>query len=208
MEAVKLHLGESVQEIVGGGTSLGFDPARYDDDIPLIWPKNDQSGEVFAYTYDAPQGAVLFPHARTIWAKQYGAVVTDVLVNASEKKLPLATIYEEAQAVAAQLERGGWAVKSHLPPLAALQQAMGVVRGPGAGGVVASYAQGEMTAHMSIEAFGGNAPSPGDLYVLSVQFSDEALQSAQQQKVYAEHARVKGNINAALPLSYWLKQAR
>lgn len=66
-----------------------FDPDKYFDDTPVVWPSNDLVPQTFQMTYDGPDGAIQFPHAKLIWARQYGGVVTDVLVGVSEKKSSL-----------------------------------------------------------------------------------------------------------------------
>ena len=209
MENVTLHVGESVRDVLDKNPHHKFDPDKYYDDTPVIWPENDLIPQTFNMTYDGGDGPVRFPHAKLVWARQYAGVVTDVLVGVSEKKLSLEPLVNEFQQTAASFRQAGWAISGgSIPTLELLRSGVSGVRIDAVQGDLVTFRKGTVSATFEIQGFSaesGKSSEDSASYTLNVQFADKALHDAQQEKVYSEHQRVKGRASATMPLSYWLK---
>lgn len=209
MEKLSVYIGEPVREVLAQNRRTDFDVNRYDDDIPVIWPVDDSIPQVFNYTYNDPQGAVSFSHARLVWVTQFAGVVTDVLVSTSESKLTLSQFYDDLSKSADEFTRQGWIASGPLISLDALRSSVENSRANSLEGGLAGFRKGSVTAVLSLKGF---SQSPGDAsagssdYVLNIQFSDAAMHDILEKKVYAERQRVNGTVYKSLKLSYWLKQ--
>ena len=209
MEKVTIHVGESMRDVLARNPQHSFDPDKYFDDTPIVWPDNDTVTQTFNMTYDGADGAIHFPHARLIWARQYAGVVTDVLVGVSEKKMPLQAFLSELQQTAGSFQRAGWAQSGSMPTLDSLRSGVSGVRTDTVEGGLLGFRKGSVSATLQIQGFNGEAgkdSQDSSSYTLNVQFTDQVLHEAQQDKTYREHLRVKGQVSATMPLSYWLNR--
>ncbi len=118
---IKAHVGEHVAAVSRENAKPGFNPDKYADDIPLIWPDGDQSNEDFDFLYADPAGNIRFPHAKVIWMKQYAGVVTANTVSGSVQATTLPKVYEEFTSSVSDLQKAGWAAKYDIPALKQVQ---------------------------------------------------------------------------------------
>lgn len=207
MQKLHLHVGESMKDVLAGNERANYDPNVMFDNVPITWPVNDMVPQTFDMTYDEPGSAIRFPHARLVWATQYAGVVTGILIGASEKKETLSALIGEVQQLAPQFKQAGWTQKGSLPTLEALRSGVAGVKTDAVEGGILAFQRGSVTAVMQIQGYSGQqgvSSEDSASYSLGVQFTDAALQDAQQTKTYKEHLRVKGSIDATMPLSYWL----
>ena len=207
VQKLQLHVGESMRDVLAHNQRANYTPDGQDDNTPIIWPVDDTVPETFDMIYDGPDGSIRFPHARLVWARQYAGVVTSVLVSASDKKLPINSFYDDLQSTTESFQRAGWAQQGNLPSLAALRSSVSGVKTDGVEGGLLVFTKGTVTASLQVKGFGaetGKNSQDSSSYVLDVEFTDRALQNAQQNKAYKERMQVNGSINKSLPLSHWI----
>lgn len=208
MQKLHLHVGESMKDVLAQNERANYDPKIMFDTVPITWPVNDMIPQTFDMTYDGPGGSIRFPHTRLVWATQYAGVVTGILVGASEKKETLSAVLGEIQQLAPQFKQAGWSQKGSLPSLGALRSGVAGVKADAVEGGVLAFQREGVTAVVQLQGYSGQegvSSQDSASYSLGVQFTDAALQDAQQTKTYKEHLRVKGSIDATMPLSYWLR---
>lgn len=209
-QRLSLFVGESMKDVLANNTRDRYNPDKQRDDSPIIWPVNDSVPAVFDMTYNDGSGAVHLPHARMVWASQYAGVVTDILVSASQQKMPLAAVYKELQDAAGQLSRAGWMSSAPLPALGTLEAAVRSSQARGVGGGIMTFQKQAVKAVLELKGFSaapGNASPEAEEYTLNVRFSDEQLETQQQKKTYDERRQVNGNADDNLTLRYWLQHA-
>lgn len=207
VQKLQLHIGESMRDVMAHNQRANYDPNVMFDNVPITWPVNDMVPQTFDMTYDEPGSAIRFPHARLVWATQYAGVVTGILIGVSEKKETLSALIGEVQQLAPQFKQAGWTQKGSLPTLEALRSGVAGLKTDAVEGGILAFQRGSVTAVMQIQGYSGQqvvSSEDSASYSLGVQFTDAALQDAQQTKTYKEHLRVKGSIDATMPLSYWL----